>query len=347
MSLKVALVGMGRMGKFHLEILKRIKDTEVVAICDVKEEVVKNLAKELRTQFYSNYEDMYKREKLDAVFICTPAYAREKQLELAVQAGIHIFVEKPVARTMEEGERACKAIEESGVICSVGFHWRYSEGAKKVKEVLKDKKLALIDARWYHTIPPIAWVRSKEMGGGQVVDQSIHLIDLMRYWIGEVKEVYAQAVRGLFPEIGDFTADDASAVTLKFKNGTIANLSSTYSLFPGANLGPRMDLIAKRMHIEFTMGKVIICKPKKEELEFDEQAHLAHMRRPPEANVEQCETKINEASVIEDEIFLEAIKNRDISKIKSSFRDGLKTLEITLAANRSISTGRVVTLSYA
>ena len=344
MGLKVAIIGAGRMGKSHLERLKQIKDTEVVAICDVKEKVAKNLAKKVKARVYSDYEEMYSKEKLDAVFICTPAYTREKQLELAAQKGIHIFVEKPVARTIEQGERTYEVIKKNGIICSVGFLWRYSKGAKKIMEVLKDKKLALIDTRWYHTIPPIAWVRSKEMGGGQIVDQSIHLIDLMRYWVGEVKKVYAQSIKGLFPEIDDFTADDASAITMVFKNGTVANLSSTYSLFPGANLGPRMDLIAKRMHLKFTSEKVRIYRPKEKEFKFDEQAHLIHMMKPPEASIEQYDTGLNEAAMIEDKVFLEAVKDRNFSKIKSDFYDGLKTLKVALAANESIETGKVVTL---
>jgi len=344
MSLKVAIVGAGRMGASHLERLRQIEDTEVVGICDVKEDAAKDLAKRVGAKAYFDYEKMYEEERIDAVFICTPAYARENQLELAAEKGIHIFVEKPVARNIEQGERTCKAIEKAHIICSVGFLWRYSEGAERIKESLTGKRLVLIDARWYHTIPPITWVRSREMGGGQVVDQSIHLIDLMRYWTGEVSKVYARGIKGLFPEIDDFTADDASAVTLMFKNGTVANLSSTYSLFPGANLGPRMDLIARRMHIELTGGKVRIYRPKEEKFEFDEKAHLAHMMRPPEANIEQYDTGLSQAAMVEDEVFLRAVKEGDPSRIKSSFRDGLNTLEVALAANESMRTDKAITL---
>jgi len=168
MSLKVGIIGAGRMGSSHLERLKKIKNTEVVAICDIKEKMAESLAKKVRAKVYSNYEDMYDKERLNAVFICTPAYARERQLEIAAQMGIHIFVEKPVARTIDQGEKTAEVIEKSGVICSVGFLWRYSPGAEKVREVLRDKKIALIDARWYHTIPPIAWVRSKKWEGDKL-----------------------------------------------------------------------------------------------------------------------------------------------------------------------------------
>ena len=344
MSLKVGIIGAGRMGSSHLERLKKIKNTEVVAICDIKEKMAESLAKKVGAKVYSNYEEMYDKERLNAVFICTPAYAREKQLEIAAQMGIHIFVEKPVARTIDQGEKTAEVIEKSGVICSVGFLWRYSPGAEKVREVLRDKKIALIDARWYHTIPPIAWVRSKKMGGGQIVDQSIHLIDLMRYCMGEVREVYAQGIKGLFPEIEDFSTEDASAVTLVFENGAVGNLSSTYSLFPGANLGPRIDLVAKRMHIGITSEKVKIYRPKEKQFKFDEQAHLAHMMKPPKADIEQWDTGLSEAAIMEDKVFLEVVEDRSFSKIKSSFRDGLKTLKVSLAANESIETGEIVTL---
>jgi len=342
MSLKVGIVGAGRMGRSHLARLEQMANIEVVAICDIKRETAKNVARRVRARVFSDYKEMYEKEKLDAVFICTPAYSREKQLELAAQQGIHVFVEKPVARTIEQGESTCEAIEKSGIICSAGFLWRYSQGVRKIREVLKDKKLALIDACWYHTIPPIAWVRSRKMGGGQVVDQSIHLIDLMRYWTGEVKEAYGHGTRGLFREIDDFTADDASGVTLVFASGTVANLSSTYSLFSGPNLGPRMNLIARSMYIELVSENVRIYRPSEEEVVFDEQAHLAHMARNPEVNIEQCDTGLTEAAIMEDKVFLDAIEHSDPSKIMSSFQDGLKTLKVALAVNRSIETGEVV-----
>ena len=344
MKLRVGIIGAGRMGKFHLDFLEKMEEAEIVAICDIRKNCAEDLAHRVKARVYTNYQKMYDEEELDCVFICTPAHARERQLEEAAIRGIHIFVEKPAALTLQQGEKTYKVIEKSGVICSVGFLWRYSEGVEKVRNFLKDKKVALIDARWYHTIPPVAWVRSKEKGGGQIVDQSIHLIDLMRYLVGEIQEVYGKATRGLFPEISDFTADDASAVTLTFKDKTVANRSSTYSLFSGAPLGPEINIIGKRMLVKINSDKVEVYTPYEEEFKFDEKAHLAHMMKSPKANIEQFDIQLTNAAMKEDEIFLKAVISNNSSIIRCDFSDALETLKVALAIERSIHLGKPVSL---
>lgn len=344
MELRVGIIGAGRMGKFHLDFLKNMEKTRIVAICDVREDSAKELAKTVKAKVYTDYEKMYREESLNCVFVCTPAYAREKQLEIAAEKGIHIFVEKPVALTLKQGEQTYEIIKKSKVICSVGFLWRYSEGVEKVKNLLENEKIVLIDARWYHTIPPVAWVRAKEKGGGQIVDQSIHLIDLMRYWAGEVKEVYGRATRGLFTEIKDFTADDASAVTLTFKKGAVANLSSTYSLFSGAPLGPKINIIAKRILVEVDSEKIKVYTPAQKEFKFDEKAHLAHILKHQEANIDEFDVQLTRAAITEDENFLKAVRENNSSIIKCDFSEGLKTLKVALAIENSINMHRTISL---
>ncbi|MGQ9632507.1 MAG: Gfo/Idh/MocA family protein [bacterium] len=323
MKVKVAIVGAGRMGSAHLEALGKMEDVDVVAICDTNSEAAGRMAGIARVPAYSDLSEAIKRERPDAAFICTPAFSRAGQEILAAREGVHLFVEKPPALSLFQGEKVAEAIERSKIVNSVGYCWRYSKVADKLLETFDGRRVALIIAQWLHTIPPISWVRSKELGGGQIVDQSTHLIDLMRYLVGEVESIYAQASRGLFPDIPDFTGDDGSAAALTFRSGTVATLSSTYSLFPAEGHGPRIAFIGRELRAECGQKWMeIVTREGAQHFDFGDDDQI----------------------YAEDRVFIDAVKGKDTSGIKSPFSDALKTLAVTLAANRSIETGEVVRL---
>lgn len=322
--MNIGIVGAGRIAKAHFERLIKREDVKIRGVADIIFSRAKKMAEKCEANSYSSFEELLENEKeLDALFICTPPYSREPEnIIKSVQRGIHLFIEKPPARSLITGRRLLEIFDKTKVFVSVGFLWRYSDLAVKIKEYLKDKKCAMIVARWYHTIPLIAWVRDKERAGGQVVDQSIHLIDLMRYIVGEAKTVYSQSSIGLFPEIEDFINDDASITVITFQDGTVASLASTYSLFPHPEHGPRIEFIAKRFRLEGSLNYLKVFSPEgMESFEFSDD--------PMEK---------------EQSAFLEAIEKNDRSKILSSYKDSLETLKIALLANESMETNEVIFL---
>lgn len=322
--MKIGIVGAGRIAKAHFERLVKREDVEIKGVADIIFSRAKEMAEKCGANAYSSFEELLDNEKeIDALFICTPPYNREPEnLIKSAQKGIHLFIEKPPARTLIVGERLLEVFDKTGVTVSVGFLWRYSDLALKLKGYLKDKKCAMIVSRWYHTIPPIAWVRDKERAGGQVVDQSIHLIDLMRYIVGEAKTVYSQCSKGLFPEIEDFINDDASVTVITFQNGTVATLASTYSLFPNPDHGPKIEFIAKKLRLEGSLNYLKVFTPENiESFEFTDD--------PMEK---------------EQSAFFTAIEKGDKGRVLSSYEDSLKTLKIALSANISMDTGEVILL---
>jgi predicted dehydrogenase len=322
--MNIGIVGAGRIARAHFERLTKREDVKIRGVADIIFTRAKEMAERCNANAYSSFEELLENEKdLDALFICTPPHNREPEnLIRSAQRGIHLFIEKPPSRTLITGERLLEIFDKTGIIVSVGFLWRYSDFASKLMEYLDDKKCSMIVARWYHTIPPIAWVRDKERAGGQVVDQSIHLIDLMRYIGGEAKTVYSQNSKGLFPEIEDFINDDASTTVITFKSGTVATLASTYSLFPNPEHGPRIEFIAKRLRLEGNLDYLKVFTPE---------------------NVESFNFS-DDPMEKEQSAFFSAIEEGDKSKVLSSYEDSLKTLKISLSANISMDTGEVITL---
>lgn len=322
--MNIGIVGAGRIAKAHFERLIKRDDIKIRGVADIIFSRAKEMAEKCMANAYPSFEELLNNEKdLDALFICTPPYNREPEnLIKSAQRGIHLFIEKPPARTLLVGEKLLEVFDKTDIVVSVGFLWRYSELALKLKEYLKDKMCTMIFSRWYHTIPPIAWVRDKERAGGQVVDQSIHLIDLMRYIVGEAKAVYSQCFKGLFPEVEDFINDDASVTVITFQNGTVAALASTYSLFLNPEHGPRIEFIAKRLRLEGSLNYLKVFTPE---------------------NVESFEFT-DDPMEKEQLAFFSAIKEGNKNKILSSYEDSLKTLKISLSANLSMDTGEVITL---
>lgn len=322
--MNLGIIGAGRIAKAHFERLIKREDVKIKGVADIIFSRAKEMAERCNANAYSSFEELLENEKnLEALFICTPPYSREPEnIIKSAERGIHLFIEKPPSRSLITGERLLEVFNRTGIIVSVGFLWRYSELASKLKEYLKDKRCAMVFSRWYHTIPPIAWVRDKERAGGQVVDQSIHLIDLMRYIVGEAKSVYSQSSSGLFPEITDFINDDASVTVINFQDGTVATLASTYSLFPHPEHGPRIEFIAKRLRLEGSLNYLKVFTPDStESFEFSDD--------PMEK---------------EQKAFFETIEKNDQTLILSSYEDSLKTLKITLSANESMEKGGVINL---
>ncbi|HOK30151.1 MAG TPA: Gfo/Idh/MocA family oxidoreductase [bacterium] len=322
--MNIGIVGAGRIAKAHFERLSKLKDIKIKGVADIIFVRAKEMAEKCNANAYSSFEELLENEKnLDAIFICTPPYSREPEnIIKSARRGIHLFIEKPPARTLITGERLQDVFDKTGIVVSVGFLWRYSEFSSKVKEYLKDERCAMIVSRWYHTIPPIAWVRDKERAGGQVVDQSIHLIDLMRYIVGDARSVYSQSSKGLFPEVEDFINDDASVTIINFQNGTVASLASTYSLFPHPEHGARIEFMPKRLRLEGSLDYLKVFTPE---------------------NMESF--KFTDDPMEKEQLtFFEAIEKNDRSKILSPYEDSLKTLKIALSANRSMETGEVINL---
>lgn len=320
--MNIGIVGAGRIGKAHFERLIKREDVKIRGVADIIFARAKEMAEKCSANAYSSFEELLENEKnLDVLFICTPPYSREPEnIIKSAERGINLFIEKPPARSLLTGERLLEVFEKIGIFVSVGFLWRYSELAKKIKEYLAGKRCAMIVSRWYHTIPPIAWVRDKERAGGQVVDQSIHLIDLMRYVVGEAKSVYSQNSTGLFSEITDFINDDASVTIITFQNGTVATLASTYSLFPQPEHGPKIEFIAKKFRLEGNLNYLKVFTPE---------------------NVETFEFS-DDPMEVEQSAFFEAIRENDRNKILSPYKDSLKTLKITLLANDSMDRSEVM-----
>ena len=319
-KVKLGFIGTGGMAGAHMRNLTdNFDDVEFSAMCDISEDRAKERAEEFGGNAYTDYRVMYDKEDLDAVYICTPPFAHGEQERIACEQGIAMFIEKPIHSELEPAIIINEDIERSGVITSVGYHWRYGGNAQNAKEML-DAQPQILGALgyWIGGMPGTPWWRVRAESGGQHVEQTTHIFDLARFLVGsDGKTVHGVAASGSMEHIENYDIDDISMVNIEFKNGAVANIVSSCAM---EGFG--------RVHLEvFTRGLVVTVGGANEVNKGGETESLS-----------------NDGGQDRDRVFIDAVKSGDSSKILSPYSDALETLRIMLAASTSFRTGKAVDL---
>ncbi len=320
MKVRVGFIGTGRIAVRHMKKLAKIKDAELVSVCDVDGKEAQKIAKTFGTKSYIDYREMLNKEDLQAVYICLPPFAHTDQEILTAEKGINLFVEKPLALNLAKAEEIKEAIEKNDIISSVGYVYRYSDIVNRAKKELGKRKIALISGHYFSPLrQDVRWWTNKNESGGQIIEQTTHIFDLARYLVGEVDKIYGQKFNGLMEDMGNYSLDDASCVNLHFENGTIGSISSACILSHGREWG--INLIAKGLKINLFLS-----------------SHLLKI-----TNSEEKEIKMSiDPYQAENEAFIRAIKEDNPKIISSPYSDALKTLKLTLAANASLEKEEVI-----
>jgi len=334
MSEKVRLgfVGCGGIAVAHLKALAKNPYVEIAAFCDINLERAKTVASQYGAAgatVYSRAEEMFRNTSLDAVYICLPPFVHGAEFE-AIDRGIPFFVEKPVNLYFEQAREIAAAVERKKVLTSVGYLNRYRSGVQKVKEILRRDPPILVLGGWIGQTPRLtpeatiySWWIVKEKSGGQFHEQVTHTVDLVRFMCGEITEVQAYPAKGFNKNVSpNYNIEDASVVNIKLANGGVGSLWASCSANGGGG-GVSLSIYAGRTTALFTGWE--------------------HSLRLLQAGVEPEEIP-GEPNIfeIEDNAFIDAVRLKDPSKILCPYSDGLRTLTVTLAANRSMMSGEPV-----
>lgn len=320
MAVKVAFIGSGGIARLHMGILSRMEDVQMVSFCDVDGQRATAVAEEYGGKGYTDHREMLEKEDLQAVYICLPPFAHSTQEIDAAEKGIALFVEKPVALTQEKAEQIRQTIEAKRIIASVGYNWRYLNITREVVKLLKDRKVSFALGSFIGGMPGVPWWRVMSQSGGQIVEQTTHIFDLARYLLGQVKTVYATASSGSMLDVPDFDVHDASTVTLTFANGAVCTITSACIAPQSSYSG--LTVYTRDLTVEFTSGQLTVFEPGRKEI-IENQ---------------------NDPYFEENKTFIEAVRSKDPSKIRSTYADAVQTLRVTLAANQSIAKGRPIRL---
>ena len=229
-KLKIALAGLGRIGRIHLKNLCRnFPELEVVAVLDIIDESIA-IAEEFNvSEFTRNFDELLAVPGLDAVIICSPTDTHADYVIKAAKAGIQIFCEKPLDLSLPRVKEVLKIVEDSGIKLMLGFNRRFDPEFKRIRQlVLNDAignpQIIKITSR-DPGLPPFEYLK---VSGGMFLDMTIHDFDMARYISGkQVKEVFAKGAVLIDPEIEKAGDIDTAIITLTFEDDTMAVIDNS------------------------------------------------------------------------------------------------------------------------
>ncbi|MCM8818329.1 MAG: Gfo/Idh/MocA family oxidoreductase [Candidatus Omnitrophica bacterium] len=324
MEIKIGFIGCGGIGNAHMSILSQIPDVKLVGFCDADESKAKLASEKYGGKIYNDYKKMLNEIEIDACYICLPPFAHQGQEELCIEKNIPIFVEKPIHLNKNKAKKIIEKIKEKNLINAVGYQDRYQNIIAYIKPFFSENNLGFFTGWWVGGMPGVYWWRRKEMSGGQVVEQTTHIFDMSRYLIGEPVELFSVKRTGLMKEFEGYNVEDASAVSVYFENDVFGVIFSGCFLNTSGKVG--LDFYFKDKVIEYIeRQKVKINYGNKIEEIYETEENLL---------------------LKEDSAFIEAIKTKNQSLIKSSYEDAYKTLVFTLSANEAMEKNKIVKIKY-
>ena len=237
--IRIGMIGCGWMNSQHAKYLVTLPEqARLVGFVDHNLDNASQMAARcgaVDAVITTDHHTLFDQAKLDAVIIGIPPHAHSDQVDMAAARGLHIFIEKPIAINKEKAWHMVQVCEDAGIITQVGFMFRFGAAIEHLKALidLGEAGLAgLFVARYFCNSLHAQWWRSKEKSGGQLFEQATHLIDLMRYLLGDAETVFSLQ-RNLFHQhIPDYTVEDVSGTLFNFRSGAIGVLSASNGAIP-------------------------------------------------------------------------------------------------------------------
>lgn len=322
---RVALVGAGGIGGYHYDQLKKLDDVEIVGVSDVALERAQEMAGRIGGGCcaFDSHAQMYDAVRPEAVFIGIPPFAHSDQETAAAERGIHIFVQKPPALSMDKARQILAAVEKAGIVSAVGFQDRYLDVVGEAKRALGNQRPGLAMGYWMGGMPGVAWWRVRAQSGGQAVEQTIHIFDTARYLFGEAESVVAAAQSGLMTDVPNYDVDDSSAMTIHFRSGVLCTIFSACFLRAGPGKAG-LDVYSQDLKVEYALRSSVRLSSNRE---------VRELRHRNDNDLECVRA------------FVEAVRTGDRQGIRSPYGDAVRSLELPLAGQQSIESGQVVRLA--
>jgi UDP-N-acetyl-2-amino-2-deoxyglucuronate dehydrogenase len=331
-KLRVAIIGCGNIFPMHAESVRQAcgKMAGLIAVCDIKKDRAEAAGKKYNCPSYLDYREMIDKEKPDIVHVCTPHYLHKEMSMYAADKGVHIFQEKPLSINIKDALEIARKVKEKGVKFGISFQNRYTPGAIMTKEIISKGELGQLKSAkliltWckpdeYYTQSDWKGTWDKE-GGGVIIDQAIHSLDILRYVFGsDIEYVDAAAVNRMHEVI---KVDDEASGIIMFKSGAYVNfyVMNHYSYDDDLTMeihGEKgtIRIIKDSAEAMFYKGwKKQKAEPKKgERIDYGEGVkdywgvcHSIAIKRFYEAVIDNTPAEINEDEGVETQWMIEAI----------------------------------------
>lgn len=232
------IVGVGMIANYHCQAIREAKGAELIGVAARTPESVKAFAEKNAVNFYTtDIEALVKRSDINVVCITTPSGSHLEPALAAIRAGKHVIIEKPIEITLERTDALLDAADKAGVKVAAIFQSRFGSGARTVKAALEAGRLGGLVlgsayVKWHRNAQYYTgWKGSLKIdGGGALINQGIHAVDLLQWFVGLPSEVTGYVSRCVHKGI---EAEDTACASLKFASGALGTIEASTALWPG------------------------------------------------------------------------------------------------------------------
>jgi predicted dehydrogenase len=237
-TLRTAIVGCGKVGHLHAKALSRLSESVFVAVGDTNLQRAQQFAAEYKVKAYQDVEDMIASSGVEALTVCTPHPLHAEPAIMAANAGVHVLIEKPLASSLQDCDAILNAAKRSGVRIGTTCQRRFYTPCQRIKRAIEEGKLgrpilgsvAMYGWRDQAYYKSDAWRGSwKAEGGGVLVNQAPHQLDLLQWYMGPIDELFGYWDNLNHPYI---EVEDTAIAVLRFKNGALGNIVVSNSQNP-------------------------------------------------------------------------------------------------------------------
>jgi predicted dehydrogenase len=252
-KIRVGFIGAGGIARHHMGLLDKFDDVKIVAASDPSEDALKQCSEQFKIKdTYTDYKEMLKEAKLDAVNVCTPNYLHAQPAIDALNLGLSVIVEKPMAMNAIEAQSMVDAAKKNDRLCVIGFQYRYGPESQTIKKYIDDGQFGKIlyarcKALRRRGIPNWGVFTRKDLqGGGPMIDIGVHIIEVTHYLMGSPKPV--SVLGNTYTYLGDdketaenvacgwpnwdhenYTVEDLATGLVRFDNGATLSIEASFA----------------------------------------------------------------------------------------------------------------------
>ena len=314
---RIGVLGAGFVGRRHVDRLRTLSGVEVVGVADPQRERAEALAGSCGAQVAEGVRGLVDLG-LDGLYVGVPPHQHGDPEDVAIEAGVPIFLEKPLANDLSTAVEIGRRIAAAGLLVSVGYQWRYLDTLQTVRQRLADAPARMVLGAWLDKAPGAPWWADEAASGGQVIEQLTHVLDVARVVAGEVAVVRADAARD---PLGPGSIAHASTSTVRFAGGAVGSFSSSCLLTGGYRIA--LEVLAPGVAMRLT------------------ERDLTTLDAAGERTVAAAVDPILEA----DRAFVAAVRSGSDDGVAVSYGEALRTHRLACALTDAARTGEPVELT--
>lgn len=337
--IRLGLVGCGRIAKNHFGAIEQFKDDiELVAVCDVDKKVMESHQQQYDVPGYTNIEDMLKKEQLDVVSLCTPSGLHPEQTILTAKYQVNVITEKPMATRWKDGVNMVKACDRAGVRLFVVKQNRRNKTLQLLKRAMEEGRFGrihMVNLNVFWTRPQEyydmgKWRGTWELDGGAFMNQASHYVDLIDWLVGPVEKI--QAMTGTLAR--NIEVEDTGVLNIKWRNGALGSMNVTMLTYP-KNYEGSITILGEKGSVR--IGGVAVNDIQHWEFsdkkDYDQQVTEANYETTSVYGFGHPLYYKNVIDVLRGEC-----------ESETDGREGLKSLEVLIAAYLSARDGKTISL---